>query len=245
MLQKIDNHIGLLIWTSIVLLFVELSTGSSNSLDGNMWIFLWVERLTAVIFMIEYILRIRESENKTGYVTSPLGIVDLLAFAPFMIGFFVPVSWLGWVRSLRILRLLKRFRYDRRLQLFLLALYRAWWLIRTIMSVAVFISLFAAVLLYGAEAKAQPESFGNIWSVLFWYIPVTGTTVGYGDMFPVTPIGRACSIIFLLIPLIGLSGSLLGVIGSQFQEIAEMERDPDIDPIEEFRKERQRRVDLG
>lgn len=235
-LSTIDKYINPLIWCSIVCLFIELSQGKANSLEDGMWIFLWIERVTAVVFLIEYCCRIKcAKDGRLGYIFSPFGFIDLLSFLPFFVGFIVPLEFLGWIRALRILRLLKRFRYDRRMQLFALAIYKGWWMIKTIFGVSIFFSLLASVLLYEAEKSVQPETFGNIFNILFYFCPIAGSTIGFGDMYPVTTMGKICTIGILVFPLIGVTGALLGIISSQFEEIIKLEKDNDQNILEKFR----------
>lgn len=244
-IQLVDKFINPLIWVSIALLFVEFLTGSSNSLESGMFWFLWIERITASIFMVEYFCRWYEDHKTPNnhldlghhyYPLSVMGIIDLLAWLPFLIGFFVPVPLLGWIRALRILRVFKLFRYSRTLQLFALALYKSWWFLRAIIFVTFCFGLLAIALIYEAEKTAQPETFGKI-SNLAWFVVVSDTTVGYGDMSPITPLGRFLTALLLFVPGIAVFGALLGVIGNSLSEVMEMEKDPNIDPIEEFRKE--------
>jgi voltage-gated potassium channel len=232
LIAVIDKNVKWMVWFSIASLFLELSFKRSNSLDSGMFLFLWMERLTATVFMVEYVARFADKGKK--YVFSAMGAVDLISWLPFLVGFFIPVHLLGWVRALRVLRLLKQFRYDRRLQIFVLAIYRARNLIKPIMFVSVCISLFSSVLLYEAEKAAQPDTFGSIWNILCWHIPVTGTTVGFGDTFPITNVGKFCSVVFVLFPLISIVGCMIGVLGSQFQQCIEDEKNPDFDPLKEF-----------
>lgn len=240
MLKFIDKHYKAILWLNICLLFAELSFSSQNSLDSHMWIFLWAERVLASLFLYEYVARASTGGKK--YITSVFGIIDLLAWLPFMVGFFVPVSMLGWVRALRILRMAKQFKYDRRLQIFVLAIWQARKIIQAIGFVSVCIALFSAVLICEAEKAAQPE-FANIWNVLLWFIPVTGTTVGYGDMSPITIQGKFFAVTCLLLPLISIAGALLGVVGTQCQECIQMDRDG-VAPLEEFRKNNAEVVDM-
>ena len=228
----VDKFINPLIWISITLLFVEFFTGSKNSLESGMEWFLWIERVTACIFAAEYFCRWR---NK-GYPRSVMGVIDLMAWLPFLVGFFVPIHLLGWVRALRILRVFKLFRYNRTLQLFALAMYKSWWFLRAVLFVTFCFGLLSVALIHEAEKDAQPETFGNV-DNLFWFVVVSDTTVGYGDMSPITPLGRFLTTLVLFIPGIAVFGALLGVISNSLSEVMEMERDPDVDPIEEFKKE--------
>ena len=231
-LKFIDRNVSWIVWFSVGSLVFELSLKRENSLESGMEIFLWIERVIAVLFFIEYGIRLKHKGIR--YIFSIMGVIDLVSWLPFFVGFFVPPHLLGWVRTLRVVRLAKQFRYNRSLQIFALAIYRARNMIKPVINVAVCVSIFAATLLYQAEREAQPEAFGSIVNILCWHIPVTGTTVGFGDTFPITPIGKFCSVVFLLFPLISIVGCMLGVLGSQFQQCIEDENNPDFDPLEEF-----------
>lgn len=229
-----------MIWSSIVLLFVELGFGHENSLSSSsLIIFLWIERIVATIFGVEYILRWVESckTNKVWvYPTSVMGLVDVLAFLPFMCGFFVPPSMLGWIRSLRILRTFKLFRYDRHLQLFALAVWRSWWLLSAIGRITIVAVLFGSALMYQAEHTHQ-EEFKNIFNVVY-FVLTSITTIGYGDLSPVTSLGKLINVIFIYIPGVAIFAAMVGIVGNAWSITMEEEKDPDYDPIAVYLKER-------
>lgn len=245
-LHFVDRFINPLVWLSIILLFVEFFLGSDNSLDSKMWIFLWIERVTASIFCVEYFVRLYEDKKcpnghydiGPSYARSVMGVIDLLAWLPFFVGFFVPVQFLGWIRALRVLRLFKLFRYHRTLQLFALAIYRGLWLLKAILFVSLCTGLFAAAMIFEAEKTAQPEKFGNIGNV-FYFIATADSTVGFGDYYPITPIGKFLTVLLIYLPGIAVFGSIMGIIGTSFTDIMHAEKDPNRDPIEDFHKERQ------
>ncbi len=245
----VDKFIKPLVWCSIILLFVELGMGSENSLSSGMWLFLWIERITASIFIVEYFCRWYEDHsNPDGnidvgcsyYPMSVMGVIDLLSWLPFIVGFFIPVNMLGWCRALRVLRVFKLFRYNRTLQLFALAIYKSWWFLRAIFFVTLCFGLLASALIFQAEKVAQPDTFGNIYN-LFWYIATADSTVGFGDMYPVTPLGKILTVLLVYLPGIAVFGSVMGVIGNSLAEVLTLEKDPSVDPIEEFKKEYNKR----
>ncbi len=235
-----------LIWISVSLYFVEISMGSDNSLDENMQIFLWIERTIACVFMTEYFFRAinfqhnnsnnsRNESKVTNYLLSTMGIIDLLAWAPFFIGFFVPISWLGWIRTLRILRLLKFFRYSRSLQLVALGFYKSMTIMKPLIFSMMIVCLFSSAIIYECEHVVQPETYNNVINCI-WFSVVSATTVGYGDMSPQTTIGKIMSIFLLFIPAIFIFSAIVGTISNSYNYIIDMEKDPNIDPIEEFKK---------
>lgn len=245
-LRLVDKYIYVLIWASIVGLFIELSTGSHNSKESGMATFLWIERFTAFVFILEYCFRIIEDIKNPDatidighniYVLSVMGIIDLVSWLPFAIGFFVPISILGWIRAFRILRILKLFRYSRTLQLFALAIYRAMWLLKAVGLTILCFGLLGGALIYEAEHLAQPDKFDGMFST-FYFMMTAATTVGFGDMYPITNAGRIVVMTCIYLPVIGSFAALIGSLGASFNEVMELERNPDVDPIEEFVKEK-------
>ena len=229
-----------LVYVSIVMYVVELSLGGRDSRESPA-IFLWTERIVAAIFTIEYAIRLWDSRRCVReYALGPLGAIDLMAILPFWLGFFVPVQYLGVIRTLRILRFAKFVRYSRSLQLVLLGFYRAWPSLRSLVMVFLAVGLFNTVLIYELERYAQPDAFGSL-SNCAWYVLVSATTVGYGDMSPATWAGKLCASITLLAPALMLYASIVGVVGTEFVKVVEEEIDPTIDPLDEFNRTREKR----
>lgn len=155
--------------------------------------------VSVVLMTIEYVLRVWSSTASDEYagpvtgrlrfVSQPYPIVDLLVVVPFYIGALFNVGFLSLVRLLwfvRFFRLTGLWRGRRRLRRVVrdrsddLAL---------AFTASGMLALFSATLLYVVERNAQPEAFASIPSALWWSI-VTLTTVGYGDVVPVTPLGK-------------------------------------------------------
>lgn len=243
LLHLIDKICKPIIWISIILYFMELYLKTENSVKSPA-IFLIAERLIAGIFIVEYIFRILEDKlhpdhtqdfcvhGYGGYTSSMIGVIDFLSFAPFIIGFFLPIQYLGIVRALRIIRLLKFFRYSRELQLIALSFYRVLPELKSMGFVFIIVALFNAAVIHEIEKTAQPESFGNILNC-FWYVLVSATTVGYGDMFPQSSLGKLVASVTLLAPALMIYAGMIGVVGSSFIKVITEEKDP----IESFKKE--------
>lgn len=240
-LKKIDFYLKFIVILSTVFYLIELSTGSVDSHHSHP-IFLWIERIIAIIFTIEYALRwSNDATDHLGwhYPHSPLGLIDLVSILPFWCGFFVPIEWLHFIRTLRIFRLLKFFRYSRSLQLVALAFFRAGPALKPLCFSQLVISLFCTVAIFEVESIAQPDKFTNLFDAAYFTM-VTVATVGYGDLSPITVVGRLIAIFTFLTALAVFAG-ILGVLGSSFFKVMEEEIDPDIDPLLEFEKEKQRR----
>ena len=209
-----------LIVYSVAMYFMEIEYAqTANSREG--WLFwLWSERVVASVFTVEYFVRwwvaTRDpnwgSKSWWEYPRSIVGVFDLIAIAPFWLGFFVPVSWLGLVRTLRVLRLLKLYRYSRGMRAFI----RGLWLSRRLLAgmgvVVVTLVLFCAAAMYQIEGAAQPDKFG-VMSNCIWYVIVSLSTVGYGDLAPVTTAGKAFASLMLVVGL-GAAASFIGIVGA-------------------------------
>jgi voltage-gated potassium channel len=102
------------------------------------------------------------------------------------------------------------------------------------------IGLFCSVVIFEAEHDAQPDKFGNMFDAVYFTM-VTVATVGYGDLSPVTTLGRLTVMLTFVTGLAVFAG-ILGVVGASFFKVMDEELDPNIDPIEEFRKERERHL---
>lgn len=232
-IKFIDSSMKWLLWTSIITYLIEEQLGAENSREGH-WGFLWTERVIAGVLTVECL--VRAFRGKLDYLKSPLGIIDLIGIFPFWAGFFVPPSWLNMVRTLRILRLLKFFRYSRSMQLTALAFYRAAGQLKPLVFSMLIIALFSSAAVYQAERYAQPDDFNSLFNTM-WFTAVTVTTVGYGDISPVTPIGKCVTLIIFGVGLVVFAG-IVGVLGNSFSEVLEEEMDPNIDPVEKFAEER-------
>lgn len=226
MIKQVPNWFNyilrFLILYTVVMVFVEIDyVGSSDSVSGHPF-FLWSERIVAFIFTLEFIIRARKG-IKTGdsdrYPVTLMGGIDLLAIIPFWAGFFVPVAWLGVIRSLRILRLLKLYRYSKSLQSFVGGLVRAKRQLGGVTIIVAVTIAFSAVAIYEFEKGSQPENFGTLTNCV-WYTVVTLTTVGYGDISPITPGGKFFAQ-FMMLAGLGIMASFIGVVGGAV--VAELE----------------------
>lgn len=161
----------------------------------------WLERAASIVFTIEYLLRILTADflypakgplwARAKYVVSPMAIIDLVAIMPFWLPMFLPCSMLVLraLRLVRLLRILKLNRYfDAVKSIGEVLASKKLELVGSLFFV-VLLMLVASLLMYSAEHDAQPEVFKNAFSGLWWAV-VTLTTVGYGDIYPVTVLGR-------------------------------------------------------
>lgn len=189
------------------------------------------EIVSVAIFTVEYAGRIWVAPEHPKYAhpvwgrlrfaTSPYMVIDLLAIIPFYVAFLVDLRFLRAIRLLRFLRLLKLTRYSESLQLFFTAvrLKREQFVITSV--VGVILLLTASSLMYFVERSAQPEAFASIPAAMWWGV-ITLTTVGYGDVTPVTPLGKAIGALVAVIG-IGLFALPASILASGFIEAAQGE----------------------
>ena len=213
----------------IVYSIITLTIETLPDLSAESRRFLWYsEVLVTIAFTCEYLLRIWVAERKAGYVFSFNGLVDLLAILPFYLTLALNMAGvdLRAVRAFRLLRLLRLFklaRYNRALG----RLGRAFWIAREEMILYLFLTVIllylSAVGIYYFEHPAQPETFKSIAHSLWWAL-ITLTTVGYGDIYPVTLGGRIFTF-FVLMTGLGIVAIPAGLIASAMSQVRREERE--------------------
>jgi voltage-gated potassium channel len=193
-----------------------------------------LEVVLGSIFLIEYLARLwvapenprfaRHSWPRLRYALTPIAVIDLLAILPALFAFGGASSLvLRFFRVLRMLRLAKLGRTSRAWQHMKDAVYDRRHEFGLILGLLVLAVLISSSLLYWAEAEAQPEKFGSIPRSIWWAI-VTLTTVGYGDSYPVTALGRFFAGI---IAIIGVSLIALptGIFAASFSDAMQKHRE--------------------
>lgn len=219
----VDGFLMIVVITSVVVAFL-----STFELSANMVQLLGtLETIFVILFTVEYALRMWTSElmypklpawkARLRYTVSPMAIIDLLSILPFYLPLTgMSVGILKSVRLVRVLRIFKINRYTSALTLIGRVLKtRATQLLSSILVIFVLIFI-AAMLMYDVEHKAQPEVFNNALSAMWWAMS-TITTLGYGDIYPITSFGRVISG-FITFLGIGLTAIPTGIISAGFIE---------------------------
>lgn len=217
--QLFDISIQILIVFSLIV----YSIGTIPDLNPLLKTFInWADIVCYIIFTIEYFSRIYISKKPLKYMFSFYGIIDLIAILPFLFSRNIDLRALRALRVLRIISALKISRYSESLKRFAIAIkiIKPELILFLIVS-NVFIFLSASGIYY-FENEAQPEHFSSIFDSLWWAI-VTLTTVGYGDVYPITWGGRAFTYIILLIGL-GIITIPTGLIASALGEAREVRK---------------------
>ncbi|WP_241478965.1 ion transporter [Psychroserpens jangbogonensis] len=171
-----------------------------------------IELFSVSVFTLEYLLRIYVADSKPKFIFSFFGIIDLLAILPFYLSFGIDLRSLRALRFLRLFRILKLVRYNRAMNHFTRAIKSAKEEILLFIFITLILIYFAAVGIYYFENEAQPEHFTSIFDSLWWAI-ITLTTVGYGDVYPITVGGKVFTFFILMIGL-GIVAIPTGIISS-------------------------------
>lgn len=214
----VDRALAVLIVISVTAAILETVPELGARHAG---LFFIVEAATVAVFTVEYVLRLwscvegnepdkrRPIRDRLAYAVRPLPLIDFFAIAPFYLASFLGLD-LRWLRLFRLVRVLKLTRYSPALGTLAAVVYSQ----RRALAGAAFIMslmiLGAACLMYLAEHRAQPEAFASIPHAL-WWAAVTLTTVGYGDVVPMTPAGRMIAglIILLGVGIFALPAAIL------------------------------------
>ncbi len=185
-----------------------------------------VEQITVAIFAIDYMLRVLTAkylypEDKEGkaikkYVFSFTGIIDLLSFLPYYLPFFFPAGTVAF-RMIRIVRILRLFRinayYDSLSVITEVLTSKKQQLISSVFIILI-LMLASSLCMYSLEHEAQPDVFSNAFSGI-WWATSTLLTVGYGDIYPITTLGKIFGI-FISFLGVGMVAIPTGIISAGF-----------------------------
>jgi voltage-gated potassium channel len=215
----VDGVIIFLILINVALIITDTFRGLPASVHR---VFHYVELTSVVIFTVEYLLRVWISDlshpaktrwrSLLRYALSPSAIIDLLSILPFYLPFIFPID----MRVLRLLRIMKVNRYTDAFSTVGNVVRRKSAQLMSSVIVMLIMMIISSVLMYNIESGAQPEVFKNAFSGLWWAI-ATLTTVGYGDIYPITILGKLLGAIIALLG-VGLVAVPTGIISAGFVE---------------------------
>lgn len=192
-----------------------------------------LEILFGIVFALEYGARVWTAPEDPGpgtawqkrlqFLRSPLGIIDLVVLIVTFLPMFYPeVAVLRLVRLLRLMMLARLGRFSSAFNEVVNAINDRRFELYVTMALAGFLMLFGATALYLAEGAVQPDKFGSIPRALWWSI-ITLTTVGYGDVSPITPLGKVMASAVALAG-IGLVAMPTGIMAAAFSEAMQNHR---------------------
>jgi len=219
-----DNFFGkVFTYTVQSLIVISLITFSIDtlpdlSLEAKNYLNI-IEVLTVGIFTLEYLLRFIVAEKKLKFIFSFYGLVDLVSILPFYISSGLDLRAIRVFRLLRLVRILKLFKYNQAINRFHRALVIAKEELILFGFVAVIMLYLSAVGIYYCENAVQPEQFKSVFHSLWWSV-TTLTTVGYGDMYPITASGKVFTFLILTIGL-GIVAVPTGLVASALSQARE------------------------
>ena len=207
--KAFDLIIQFLIVVSLISFSIETIPGLSKTTTQ---VLKFIEVATVFVFTLEYLCRLYVANNKLRFIFSFYGIIDLMAILPFYIARGIDLRSIRIVRLLRLFRILKMARYGRAIQRLKYAFLTIKEELVLFLIATVFLLYISSVGIYYFENNAQPEQFKSIFHCLWWAI-VTLTTVGYGDVYPITIGGKIFTSIIALIG-IGVVAVPTGLVAS-------------------------------
>lgn len=234
-----ENDLASSIFDSVIIILIIINVAlvildTFDLPDFLIKISYYIEIVSVIIFTIEYFLRLWTSDLKDTtttpikarikYVFSFMALIDLFAILPFYIPFLLPID-LRVLRTLRIVRLMRLFKFNR----YTSALStvgnvmkrKSSQLISSMIVVGILMTI-SSILMYSVENVVQPDVFKNAFSGLWWSV-ATFTTVGYGDIYPITTIGKILSGVISILG-IGLVAVPTGIVSAGFVESDETEK---------------------
>ncbi|MDM7862225.1 ion transporter [Alteromonas sp. ASW11-36] len=228
-----DWFLIVLILANVVAVILETMPEYQATYEEQFRIF---EIISVAIFTIEYVFRVwtcvlepqstkapeSQAKQRFKFVLRPMSVVDLLAILPFYLSVFIAID-LRVLRLFRLVRLFKLGRYSRAMQTLQTVIAREFRVIVAALGVLMITMVIAATVMYHLERYAQPEHFGTIPDALWWSV-VTLSTVGYGDVVPVTTAGKLFAGFAVLVG-VALFALPAGILASSFMEQMALRRD--------------------
>ncbi len=221
--------------TLIVVNLMAVCLETVDSLSSRYaFAFMVIELFSVFIFSIEYVLRIwscpaapdhkykTPTAKRLGYVFSFTGLIDLLAILPSIIPLLMGGVDLRWLRVLRLMRLLKFSHYSSALEDLYSAVRHEWRSFAATLYLLILAIFLSSSLIYILEQHVQPEHFGSIPDAMWWTV-VTLTTVGYGDIVPVTVAGKFVATLTALMGVCVVA-LLTGIVATGFTNQVSMRR---------------------
>jgi len=202
------------------------------------------ELIVTLLFTIEYILRIITVRNRCGYIIKPMNVVDLLAVLPYYVEKFLPQLPSTSLRVLRIVRLARLGRLRNLFSEYIEVMSRALWNAAEEAGPMMFLMIMLEVVLFGSSVYAfengnhKDGSFASIPDTMWWAF-VTMTTVGYGDLAPITNLGRLLGV-FCMFSGIVLMAICVIIIGGNFEQVHQTLHHEKIAKLEKERLEEEK-----
>ncbi len=224
--RYLDYALFFLVGANVLAIILE-SVPSINKIYGTF--FYWFDFVSVMLFSIEYLMRVwscvedpeRQGMSQTStrlkFMGSTMALIDLAAIAPFYLQIIVPGIDLRFLRVLRMLRILKITRYSSAINVLLKVLHKERQAFTAVITILLMVLVLVSCGIHLVEGHIQPEAFGSIPDSMWWAL-ATLTTVGFGDVTPVTPLGKLFGAVVMIIG-IGIIALPAGILASSFSEI--------------------------
>lgn len=193
--NKLSIVYDIVMMATIVISIIPLAFKETNTL------FQWIDYVAVGIFMIDYVLRLITADHKLGkgavsfflYPITPMSVIDILSILPSVTLLNEGLRLFKLIRlarTLKVFRTLKFLRYSRSFDIIINVFKKQKKILSAVATLAVAYVLISALVIYNVE----PESFNTFFDAIYW-ATISLTTVGYGDIYPVTTIGRIVTMI--------------------------------------------------
>lgn len=200
-IEKADGHSGASYIYDIFMILVIVISLIPLAFKDVSPLFIWTEWITTSIFMIDYVLRwitadFKLSKGKTSFLLYPvsmMAIVDMLSILPtvFMVNeAFRVLKAFRFIRALRVLRIFKGFRYSKNIEIIATVFKKQKRSLTAVAGLAIGYILLSALVVFNVE----PETFDTFFDAVYW-ATVSLTTVGYGDIYTVSVVGKVTTMI--------------------------------------------------
>lgn len=219
----------------IVFNVAALMIGTVDSIHSRApWVFRWIEWISLSIFVIEYFARIWSCVESPRYrhwlwgrlrfALTPYALIDLIAILPGLLPFVgADLRSLRLARILRIARLAKLGRYSRSVHMLGTVFVKTRQDIVVVLVGLTLLLCVASSLMYYAESEAQPDKFSSIPATMWWAV-ATLTTVGYGDVYPITALGKLLSAVLAILG-IGFVALPTGILSAAYLDELRAQRE--------------------
>lgn len=222
--RRFDLFIMIMIFLNMIAVIMETVASVYIKYED---FFEWFEIISVVVFTLEYVGRIwtctlieryrHPIKGRIKFILSPIGLIDLLAILPFYLPFIMSIDGriLRLLRLFRLVRIFKMGRYSTAFKMIANVLNRRKEELLVTLTIVLLVLVLASSLMYYVEHEVQPDAFSSIPATMWWGV-ATLTTVGYGDVYPITSIGRVLGA-FIAIMGVGIFALPAGIIASGFE----------------------------
>lgn len=217
---KLEAPLQLLILINLVAFSVETLPGLDAGTQQMLGL---VELVSVAVFTLEYLVRVAMSRPRSSYAWSFIGVIDLISILPFFLGLVFDLRSVRVIRLMRVFRLFKLARYSAAARRYHLAFQYAREELILFGAAAMIVLYLAAVGIYYFEFEAQPKVYSSVFHSMWWAI-VTLTTVGYGDVYPITTGGRIFTG-FVLVAGLGIVAVPTGLLAAALSKAREHEKE--------------------